>query len=158
MNTAALGTFSMSPLTMIVAFVGSLLIGTALLMAVVRWTEGFAISFLSALKMTALGLFAGLVCELLIFAALFFLGVTSMAVYWWAVAIAAILSIAAFTVVYARSVTKPTGEQIGLARAVKVTLLQTALYVAVLFVIAIIVAVLVVNGIVKLPELPPGMM
>ncbi len=158
MDIAALESYQASPISMAVIVVASLLFGAALLMLVVRWTEGFAISFWVSLKMTGLAVVAALVSEVAIFAALYLFGFVGMAAYWWALAITAVLSTIAYTVIYAYGVKRPTGERIGIAQAIKVTLIQLALSVAIIVAIAIVIAILIANGVVKMPELPPGVL
>jgi hypothetical protein len=81
-----------------------------------------------------------------------------MGAYWGALALTTVLTAIVYTVIYAYGVRRPTGEKIGMLRAIKVTMVQLALSFGVIFVIAVVVALLIVNGVVKLPELTQGIL
>jgi hypothetical protein len=156
MDVVALENYRVSPMATVALLGISLILGAVLLMWVVRWMEGFRVSFWASLKLTAVAIAVGMVCEAAVFLALFRLGFASIAAYWTGLAITLTLATALYTVIYAYGVKRPNGQRIGIARALKVTLIQLAISAAALLAVAIVIALLVVNGIVVLPELPSG--
>jgi hypothetical protein len=154
-NLESLDGYAASPWMSVLLLVVSLLIGAGLLMLVVRWSEGFAMNFLAALKITALTLVAATVLQFAVFGALVMVGVATMSAYWIAMLIVLLLSCVAFVFIYAYGIKQPNGEVIGMARAIKVTLIQLGLSVAVIVVLSFAVAILIVSGVVDIPLVLP---
>ena len=151
---SALKDFALPTEIYAVAILISIVIGALLLMCAVRWTQGFWISFWRATVVTVLAVAAAVFSEIAVFAVLLGLGMDGMNAYWLglilSIALAALLSALA----YAYGVKHPTGEKIGIPHAIKVTFIQLGLSVGVIFAFAFVVALLVMYGVVTLPELP----
>lgn len=147
----SLGGYSVSPWSTVIVLILSLLIGAGLLILVVRWSEGFAINFLTALKITALTLVAATVLQFAVFGALLMLGVATMSAYWMALLVVLLLSCVAFVFIYAYGIKQPNGDVIGMVRAIKVTLIQLGLSVALIMVLSFAAAILIVSGVVDIP-------
>jgi len=143
----------LSPWITVVALLLSLVIGAGLLMLVVRWSEGFTMRFAAALKITVLTLVAGALLQFVVFFALLGVGLTGMSAYWTALLVMLVLSCVAFVFIYAYGIKQPDGSTIGLERAVKVTLIQLGIGIALIVAIAFLVAILIVSGVVNISQL-----
>jgi hypothetical protein len=157
MDLSALQNYSVSTEVYVAAIVASIAIGALLLMLVVRWTDGFWISFGRSLIVTTLAVVAAILSQVAVFAVLIAFGLTGMSVYWLGLMLSILFAAILSAVAYAFGVKRPTGEQIGIARAIKVTVIQLGLTLAVAFAFALLVAFLVLNGVITLPELPSGL-
>jgi len=78
------------------------------------------------------------------------LGYTGMSAYWGALGVLTLISIVICTLIYAYWVKRPDGAPIGLSRAVKVTLIQLAISLALLVALAVLVTLLFFDEIMAL--------
>lgn len=154
MDTTTLSILQLSPGAWILLLAGGLFIGTLVLMGVVRLTEGFAISFWTAAKITCVSLVAVIALQSVVTLTMMQFKLPQNVFVWTSSLVALIGSLFVCIWIYAAWVKSPAGKPIGMARAIKVTLVQTGLQVAVIIALAVAVAVLVANGVIDLPALP----
>lgn len=154
MNMSSLQNFVLPPEAYAVAIALSIVIGALLLMCAVRWTQGFWISFWRATVVTVLAVAAAVFSEIAVFAVLFATGINGMSAYWLGLLLTLVLAAILSALAYAYGVKHPTGEKIGIPHAIRVTFIQLGLSVGVVFAFALIAALLVMGGVISLPELP----
>lgn len=154
MNASSLQDFALPPEIYAAAILLSIVIGALLLMCAVRWTQGFWISFWRATVVTVLAVAAAVLSEIAVFAILLALGFDGINGYLIGLVLTILLAALLSALAYGHGVKHPTGEKIGMAHAIRVTFIQLGLSVAVVFAFAFIAALLVMGGVITLPELP----
>jgi hypothetical protein len=129
------------------------LLSAFMLMASVKWSEGYRYSFGDALKLTLLTLVGTTVAQVVASLVLTALLGSSIAATLFSTLVSLLVVAGVSIWLYAQRISSPGGEPIGVKRAIKVTVYQSVILFGVLLVLAFVALFMAQQGWITMPSL-----
>ena len=139
-------------LTVLFGLIAIVLLSALMLMASVKWSEGYRYSFLDALKLTLLTLVGTTVAQAVVSMSMTALLGTGLAAMLLSTLVSLLVVVGISIWLYARRIHSPTGAPIGIQRAIKVTVVQSVIVFGVALVLAIALLFMAQRGWIQLPS------